>query len=138
MDTDDEILARLPQRQPFLWVDRITAETDDSLEAEKYIDPSLPLLAGHFPGRPVLPGVIIIEALVQAAAMMLAGRGEGGLPVLARIRSARFRREVVPGDLLVLKARLLSADSGFFTCGGRALVDGETACTAEFVCCFRE
>ena len=136
--TDERVLARLPQRPPFLWVDRIVAETDDSIEAEKYIDPSLPLFAGHFPHRPVVPGVIVVEALAQAALLLLAARGQAGEPVLARIRSARFRREVRPGDTLLLKARLTAAEAGFFTCAGRALVRGRTVCTAELVCGFRE
>jgi len=137
LSSHNEILARLPHRPPFLWVDRILAEDNDTLVAEKDIEPSLPLFAGHFPGQPLLPGVIITEALIQAGALLVAARGEKGTPILNRIRSARFRREVRPGDRLTLKVRLLSVDAGFFTISGRATVVGETVCNIEFVCCFR-
>jgi len=137
MVIDREVLARIPQRPPFLWVDRITGEDQDSLTAEVEIARDLYLFAGHFPKRPVLPGVIITESLVQAGALLLAGRGERGEPVLARIRSARFRREVLPGDLLCLAVRLLAVDGGFFTIIGRAEVAGKRVANCEFVCTMR-
>ncbi len=138
MAIDPVVLDRLPQRPPFLWVDRIISEDRESLTAAKDIDPALPLFAGHFPGRPLLPGVIITEALVQAGALLLAARGARGTPILSRIRSARFRREVRPGDCMILKVRLVSVDAVFFTLSGRATVAAETVCNLKFVCTVRQ
>ena len=95
----------LPHRDPFLWVTRIVAcEPGESVTAELDVDPALPLFAGHFPGRPVLPGVVIMEALAQAASFcILVARGaEGSVGFLTGIDGAKFRRQVLPGETLRL------------------------------------
>ena len=99
----------LPHRDPFLWVTRIVAcEPGESVTAELDVDPALPLFAGHFPGRPVLPGVVIMEALAQAASCCLLAQEDkaGSLGFFAGIDKAKFREQVRPGDTIRLEANI--------------------------------
>lgn len=103
------IEALLPHRDPFLWVSRILeCEPGVSVVAELDVDPDLPLFQGHFPGYPVLPGVIIMEALAQAASCcLLAQEGmTGSLGFFAGIDKAKFREQVRPGDTIRLEANI--------------------------------
>ena len=106
----DVIERVLPHRDPFVWVSRVLeCDPGCSIIAELDVDPELPLFAGHFPGHPVLPGVIIMEALAQAASFCaLVGRDEPGvLGFFAGIDKAKFRHQVQPGDVLTLKADIV-------------------------------
>ena len=99
------IEALLPHRDPFLWVSRILeCEPGVSVVAELDVDPDLPLFQGHFPGYPVLPGVIIMEALAQAASCCLLAQEDkaGSLGFFAGIDKAKFREQVRPGDTIRL------------------------------------
>ena len=105
----DGVLALLPHRDPFVWVSRIVScEPGVEIVAELDVDPDLPLFAGHFPGHPVLPGVIIMEALAQASCCcLLADNGQAGrIGYLAGIDKAKFRNTVAPGDTLTLAATI--------------------------------
>ena len=135
------ILAALPHRHPFLFVDRVTAfEPGKSVVAVKQVAVSEPHFQGHFPGMPLMPGVLIVEALAQAcgALMWLSAsererRENGGLWMLAGVDECRFRRGVVPGDALTLRAELIRASMGVARFAARAEVDGEIACAAKLV-----
>lgn len=127
------IEAVLPHRDPFLWVTRVLECTPgESIVAELDVDPSLPLFAGHFPGYPVLPGVIIMEALAQAASIsvLLARGDEGALGFLTGIDGAKFRRQVRPGDTLRLEATIVKSSKRLCVAEVRASVAGETCATA--------
>ena len=103
------IEALLPHRDPFLWVSRILeCEPGVSVVAELDVDPDLPLFQGHFPGYPVLPGVIIMEALAQAASCCLLAQEDkaGSLGCFAGIDKAKFREQVRPGDTIRLEANI--------------------------------
>ena len=103
------IEALLPHRDPFLWVSRILeCEPGVSVVAELDVDPDLPLFQGHFPGYPVLPGVIIMEALAQAASCCLLAQEDkdGSLGFFAVIDKAKFREQVRPGDTIRLEANI--------------------------------
>lgn len=129
----DVVQAVLPHRDPFCWVSRVVAcEPGQTVEAELDVDPGLPLFAGHFPGHPVLPGVIIMEALAQAASFcVLVDRGaEGSIGFLTGIDKAKFRRQVEPGDTLVLKARIVKSSSRLCVADVEASVDGQVCATA--------
>ena len=108
----DAVEAVLPHRDPFVWVTRVVAcEPGVEIHAQLDVDPDLALFKGHFPEHPVLPGVIIMEALAQAASFcLLVDRGaEGALGFLTGIDKAKFRRQVAPGETLDLKARIVKA-----------------------------
>ena len=109
----DVVEAVLPHRDPFCWVSRIVAcEPGVEVTAELDVDPELALFAGHFPGHPVLPGVIIMEALAQAASFcILVERGAEVHRVPHRHRGAKFRRQVEPGETLTLKGRIVKSSS---------------------------
>jgi 3-hydroxyacyl-[acyl-carrier-protein] dehydratase len=133
-----QILELLPHRPPFLLVDRVVAfEKGKSLVAWKGVTMNEPFFPGHFPGRPVMPGVLILEALAQAAgllAMMSLGPEEQGkLTYLMGIDQARFRRPVVPGDRLELRVEIIKQKGPVWKMNGKALVDGQECAGAEFM-----
>jgi len=138
-----EILKRLPHRYPFLLVDRVLElETGKRIRALKNVTINEPFFTGHFPYRPVMPGVLMLEAMAQAAALM-AFDSLGVLPddqtvfYFAGIDGARFKRPVEPGDQLILEAELDRAWAGIYKFKARAKVGDEVACEAELMCTMR-
>jgi 3-hydroxyacyl-[acyl-carrier-protein] dehydratase len=126
----------LPHRPPFLFVTAVTEiDPGHSAKGSWQLTGSEPFFAGHFPGRPTLPGVLMIEALAQLGAMavLLDPRYAGKLPLFGGIERARFRRQVVPGDTLELQVTLdrMSARAG--KGHGTALVDGQKACETDLL-----
>jgi 3-hydroxyacyl-[acyl-carrier-protein] dehydratase len=138
-----EILKRLPHRYPFLLVDRVLElETGKRIKALKNVTMNEPFFVGHFPHRPVMPGVMMLEALAQAAAIL----GFDMLGVLpddktvfyfAGIDNARFKRPVEPGDQLVLHVALERTRAGIFKFNARATVDDALAVEADLMCTMR-
>ena len=133
------VLAQLPHRYPFLLVDRvIDCVPGKRIEAIKNVTVNEPFFPGHFPGRPVMPGVMILEALAQAAGI-LAFKTAGVVPdensrfFFVGIDKARFRRPVEPGDRLVLKATLERAIRGIWKFETVAEVDGTVAASATMM-----
>ena len=129
----DVVEAVLPHREPFSWVSRVVAcEPGVEVTAELDVDPALPLFAGHFPGHPVLPGVIIMEALAQAASFcILVERGaERSIGFLTGIDGAKFRRQVSPGETITLKGRIVKSSSRLCVAEVEASVDGQLCASA--------
>ena len=129
----DVIKTVLPHRDPFLWMSRVVScEPGVQVEAELDVATDLPLFAGHFPEHPVLPGVIIMEALAQAASFcILVERGaEGSIGFLTGIDGAKFRRQVEPGDTITLKGRIVKSSSRLCVAEVEASVDGQICATA--------
>jgi 3-hydroxyacyl-[acyl-carrier-protein] dehydratase len=134
-----EVKKYLPHRYPFLLVDYVDSyELDQSITAVKNVTHNEPYFSGHFPQLPVMPGVLIVEALAQASGILMYrsfGRypNEDDLFFLAGIDSARFKRKVVPGDQLMLKVTVLKKRDKLWKFKGEATVNGELACEAEFM-----
>ncbi|WP_348758893.1 3-hydroxyacyl-ACP dehydratase FabZ [Candidatus Methylocalor cossyra] len=134
----------LPHRYPFLLVDRVLeVEPGKRLLAIKNVSYNEPFFSGHFPGQPIMPGVLIIEALAQATGL-LAGTsvpgimGKGKTYYLVGLDKVRFKRPVVPGDQLRLEAHYLRHKRNIWAFTGRAEVDGELVASAEIMCAAAE
>ena len=140
-----DILQLLPHRYPFLMVDRVVhyemSEERKVLRAIKNVSFNEPFFQGHFPERPVFPGVLILEAMAQATGIlafrMVGKPNPGELYYFASIDNARFKRPVVPGDQLVLDVEYLKERRGIAKFTGVATVDGEIVCSAELMCAKR-
>lgn len=129
-----EISELLPHRYPFLLVDRVLELVPgESCRAVKNVSVNEPFFPGHFPGRPTMPGVLIVEALAQAGALMVLQMDEhkGKLLYLAGADKVRFRKPVVPGDVLVLETKSIWHRRGFGRIEASASVENEVVATAE-------
>lgn len=135
-----EILDVLPHRYPFLLIDRVTEfNAGKSIKAYKNITINEPCFTGHFPGHPIFPGVLMLEAMAQAAGVLgfkTVGKNDE-LYLYAGIDKARFKRPVVPGDRLDFIVELVKERRGIWKFKGVGNVDGEEACSAEFMCAMR-
>jgi 3-hydroxyacyl-[acyl-carrier-protein] dehydratase len=136
-----EILDHLPHRFPFLLVDRVVSMTPgESIRGFKCVTINEPFFVGHFPSTPVMPGVLIVEAMAQLSGILAFkthGRRpteDGSLYLLGAVENARFKRPVVPGDRLDLEAKLKFDRRGVMKFECTAHVDGELASTAEVTC----
>jgi 3-hydroxyacyl-[acyl-carrier-protein] dehydratase len=135
----NKVMEYLPHRYPFLLIDRVVeSEADKYLLALKNVTVNEPFFQGHFPGQPVMPGVLILEALAQATGLLAFSSMDDGhelkLYMLVGIDKVRFRGQVVPGDQLMLNVRLKRTmrGIGMFEC--KALVDGTLVAEAEMMC----
>lgn len=134
MMTNIDIQKILPHRYPFLLVDKITdMEEGKWITGIKNVTVNEPFFQGHFPGNPIMPGVLICEALAQVGAVLLLGMEEnkGKLGVFTGINNFKFRKQVVPGDTLELKAELVTYRHGMGKANVEATVDGKTAAKGE-------
>ncbi|SPJ34181.1 3-hydroxyacyl-ACP dehydratase FabZ [Kushneria phyllosphaerae] len=140
----NEIQEYLPHRYPFLLVDRVNAlELGECITACKNVSYNEPFFQGHFPGHPIMPGVLIIEALAQAAGILgfktVDKRpADGYIYYYVGSDNVRLKRPVFPGDQLTLEARMLKARRGIWKFSCRAHVDGEVVCEADIICAERK
>ncbi|CAK0755990.1 3-hydroxy-acyl-(acyl-carrier-protein) dehydratase [Gammaproteobacteria bacterium] len=139
-----QVLKHLPHRYPFLLVDRVLDyEPNKSLRAIKNVTINEPFFQGHFPFRPVMPGVLILEAIAQATGI-LAFLSTGTLPserslyYFVGVDNARFKQPVEPGDQMVLEVEVLRTMRGVWKFRGEAKVDGKVVASAEMMCAERE
>ncbi|MEO3679499.1 3-hydroxyacyl-ACP dehydratase FabZ [Rheinheimera fenheensis] len=138
-----EIMALLPHRYPFLLIDKVVDFTPgESLTAIKNVTINEPIFTGHFPGMPIFPGVLILEALAQATGILgfktVTERSENELYLFAAIDEARFKKPVVPGDTMVLEVKFLKERRNMWKFYGEAKVEGQIVCSAELMCARRE
>lgn len=129
----NRLIGMLPHRYPFLLVDRVLEADAEKALTLKNVTINEPFFTGHFPGLPIMPGVLILEALAQSAAI-LALEKSGGRPtlfMLTGVDKVRFRRRVVPGDQLRMEVRLLKHHHPLWKMRAEARVDGELAAEAE-------
>jgi 3-hydroxyacyl-[acyl-carrier-protein] dehydratase len=134
-----DITQYLPHRPPFLFADAIDSETDDSVTTRLLVRPEFDFFKGHYPGNPIMPGVLISEAVFQAGSILMAkivqraGLAEkGGTPVLVRIENARFRSVVRPGDELTITAKIKSREGAFTFMSGAVKAGDRRVMTVDF------
>lgn len=138
-----QILEHLPHRYPFLLVDRVLdIVPGEKIRALKNVTMNEPFFPGHYPHHPVMPGVLIIEALAQAAALlsfntMGSKPDENSVVYFVGIDNARFKRPVGPGDQLILEVSIQLQKRGIWKFAAKASVDGQTAAEAELMCTLR-
>lgn len=131
-----DVLKALPHRYPFLLVDRVLeCDEEKHIKAIKNVTVNEPFFQGHFPGRPVMPGVLQIEAMAQVGGILInrVQKKEGAIAYFLAIDKARFRKTVLPGDQLVFDVEILRYRMNMCRVRGTATVDGELACQAELM-----
>lgn len=144
MESLDEIFALIPHRAPFLWVDAIISFEVDCIVTEKTIPTDLDIFNGHYPGHPIMPGVLLCEALFQTGALLIGKINQTqnsemqALPVLTRISNAKFKRTVSPGAKIQMKVQLIETISSVSFFKGKMTVSGKTAVQVDFACAMSE
>lgn len=144
VDSKDFIYGKIPHRPPFLWVDKVVHIDADHIIAQKKIPADLDIFQGHYPHHPIMPGVILCEAVFQAGAILIADLLQhekngaapfpDGVPVLTRITAAKFKREVKPGDTVTLKVKLTEKIGPAWFLKGKVEVHNKTAVKVSFAC----
>jgi beta-hydroxyacyl-ACP dehydratase FabZ len=130
-----EILNLLPHRYPFLLVDKILEQEENKIVGVKNVTINEPFFQGHFPGHPIMPGVLIIEAMAQTGGVLIFSKEEnkGEIPLFAAIDKARFKKPVYPGDQLIIKVEILKMLRGVAKAKAEAYVDGNLVAEAELM-----
>ena len=133
----ENFLDYMPQREPFLFVDRVVEVTNGCIKTEKQIQADEPFFAGHFPGRPIMPGVLICEAVFQSSSILMSKRAgapssDGRIPLITRIENVKLKRVVLPGDLMEVEVKLKEILGQAAYMSGKVKVVGKTVLTVEF------
>lgn len=130
-----EILNFLPHRFPFLLVDKILEQEENKIVGVKNVTINEPFFQGHFPGHPVMPGVLIIEAMAQIGGVLMFSKEEnkGKIPLFAGIDKARFKKPVYPGDQLIIKVEIIKMVMGVVKAKAEAYVDANLVAFAELL-----
>ena len=133
----EDFLDYMPQREPFLFVDRVVEVTDSSIQTEKQIKVDEPFFAGHFPNRPIMPGVLICEAVFQSSSILMSKRAgapsdDRRIPLITRISNVKLKRVVLPGDLMEVEVKLKEILGQAVYMSGKVKVEGKTVLTVEF------
>jgi len=136
MSKMDEVYRTIPHRPPFLFVDEIVEVLDSSAQARRVVRPGEAFFEGHYPGNPIMPGVLLCEAVFQTGAVLLAktvvGDKTGLTPVLTRIKDARFKNIVRPGDELSISVKLTETLGQFYFLRGAIVSGGKKILTIDF------
>ena len=131
------VLEAIPHRAPFLWVDDVVEQTPEKIRTKKRVAPEEPFFKGHYPDFPITPGVLVLESIFQAGAILLSHKAQGAhgkVPVLTKITDARFKNMVRPGDLMEIEVTLDDALEPLFHLSGKAVVNGKLAASCKFAC----
>jgi 3-hydroxyacyl-[acyl-carrier-protein] dehydratase len=131
----EEILNAIPHREPFLFVDKIIEQTETSIKTQKTADADSAFFKGHYPDYPIMPGVLICEAVFQAGAILMSGKSdkvEGQIPVVARMNNVKFKRGVFPGDVLEVYVASKETVGQAHYMVGKVTVDSRTVLVLEF------
>lgn len=136
-----QILDAIPHRDPFLLVDDIVEWTDSRIVCTKAFSPDEAFFAGHYPGFPLVPGVLLCEAAMQAGAVLLSRHladDDGAVPVATRMNDVRFKRMVRPGETIRMEVELVERVANAFFLRAKSTVDGKVAVRFEFACAAAE
>ena len=133
----EDFLNYMPQREPFLFVDRVVVVTDNRIQTERQVKVDEPFFAGHFPGRPIMPGVLICEAVFQSSSILMSNRAgttsdAGSIPLITRISNVKLKRVVLPGDLMEVEVKLKEVLGQATYMSGKVKVGEKTVLTVEF------
>jgi 3-hydroxyacyl-[acyl-carrier-protein] dehydratase len=130
-----DFLETIPHRPPFLFVDRVVASTDECIQTQKDVQPEEPFFAGHYPGRPIMPGVLILESVFQSGAILMGQRQQDlgdRIPVVTRVNQVKFKHAVLPGDVMEIEVKLKEWVEPACFLSGRVQVKGKTVVTVDF------
>jgi 3-hydroxyacyl-[acyl-carrier-protein] dehydratase len=131
--TDPAILEGIPQRPPFLFLEKIIERSPLELHCQNLLSGDEDFFKGHFPGNPIMPGVLLQESIFQAGALLMSDQAKGrGTGIITRVDRVKFKRLVRPGDLLDIKVKLNDVIDSAFYMQGEIRVGGEIACTLKF------
>jgi len=127
----------IPHREPFLFADRIVEQTEGSIIVERKIREDEFYFKGHYPGNPILPGVLLCEAMFQAGAILMSSIADlsaGGVPVVTRADRVKFKKIVKPGDVLTISVEFTEKMGPAYCFKGRTMVEGKISSSCEFMC----
>jgi 3-hydroxyacyl-[acyl-carrier-protein] dehydratase len=132
----------LPHREPFLFIDEVVEVSDDAVLARRTVRADEPQFRGHYPGKPIMPGVLLCETVLQAGCVLISRKlgqiQRGMVPVVTRMNNVKFKRMVKPGDVLEIRAKYDRAMLGAHMMSGSITVDGKTVVSLDFACMLTE
>ena len=132
-----DFLDYMPQREPFLFVDRVVGINENSIKTERQVKADEPFFTGHFPGRPIMPGVLICEAVFQSSSILMSKRAgttsdDERIPLITRISNVKLKRVVLPGDLMEVEVKLKEVVGQAAYMAGKVRVGEKIALTVDF------
>ena len=132
-----DFLDYMPQREPFLFVDRVVSITDNNIKTEKHVKADEPFFSGHFPGRPIMPGVLVCEAVFQSSSILMSKRAgtpsnDERIPLITRISNVKLKRVVLPDDLMEVEVKLKEVIGQAAYMTGKVKVGEKIALTVDF------
>ena len=133
----EEIHQAIPHRPPFLFVDAIQELSEKRIKTTKNVRPEESFFKGHYPGNPIMPGVLICESILQSGAILMSKKmnpTDQSIPVVTKLQDVRFRKIVKPGDVLETEVEIIETYRGLYFLKGKTIVSGKTAVTAKFAC----
>ncbi|PIK15447.1 3-hydroxyacyl-ACP dehydratase FabZ family protein [Halobacteriovorax sp. JY17] len=134
----NEVLELLPQKPPFLFVDKVMERGEGTIKTSLTLTGEEDFFKGHFPGNPIMPGVLLQEASFQSGALLMATMSGKGLGVVTKVSNAKFKNFVKPGDELIMEVTLIDQVSNAYYMKGRSSVNGKVVMAIEFSCALIE
>ena len=135
-----EIMKKIPHRYPFLLVDRILEINEEAqvIKGLKNVTINEEFFQGHFPGHPIMPGVLIVEGMAQCLGVLVMNGTEDKVPYFVGVEKAKFKNPIKPGDQIIYEVGVEKVKRNFVKAQGKAYVDGKVACEAEFTFCIMD
>jgi len=142
MMDNNQVRKILPHREPFLFIDEVLEVSNDLIVAKRFVSPKEDFFKGHFPNFPIMPGVLVLEAMAQSSALlgshiMSQSADDKSMYLLCGVEKVRFKKKVLPGDTLIFKSSVLSSKRGIWKFKCSAYSEEELVCSAEILCADR-